>query len=399
MTDTDRNDLCVAQMVETMGMGGAENLAVRVAGALARRGIRSHLIVLTDEGPLSERIHPEVRTHYLHYHRASIRNPLAFVLSLGIARRLLTDLVAAEGIRVIQTHLPGANFQGLQLTLAKVCPVLATVHNNQEFNYGDADNPIRAHLRKRAYGMILRRGAGMVAVSEEVRASMIETLRADRAAARKIAVVTNGVEIPPPLEAGRRETIRRDLGVGADELLVLSAGRFGEQKNFRDLIEAVGLAREREPRLRLVIAGDGELRPDLERQVHAAGLQDVVKLPGNRDDLSEVMQASDLFAMSSLWEGLPLVLLEAMAAGMPAAAYAIPGVTDLLEDGVHGALAPPGEPQELAAAIAGLLDDPGKRKACGEAARSLVEREYSFAILVDALLDLYDRAAVRPAAG
>ncbi|MFN2369679.1 MAG: glycosyltransferase [Candidatus Krumholzibacteriia bacterium] len=161
--------LCVAQFIETMNVGGAEHLAVKVAGALAARGHASHLIVATGPGPLSARIDPAVRTHYLGFVRASVRNPAAFAWSVGRGLRRLGSVIRAEGVEVVQTHLPGANFWGLVLALRGVCGVVATVHNNEEFRYGDDDSRILRSARRAAYGQIVRR-CGVVAVSAAVNA-------------------------------------------------------------------------------------------------------------------------------------------------------------------------------------------------------------------------------------
>jgi len=158
-------------------MGGAENLAVRIANALAAEGHQSHLIVVTEPDILSERIHPDVHVHYLEFWRSPIRNPFAFLASILRGLRLLKSVIENEKIQVVQTHLPGANFWGLLLELNKVLPVLATIHNNQEFRYGDRDNQLLAFFRKTAYKQILNRCHGTVAVSEKVRNSLILELK------------------------------------------------------------------------------------------------------------------------------------------------------------------------------------------------------------------------------
>ncbi len=379
----------VAQIVETMTMGGAENLAVRIANALAARGHESHLIVLTEPGPLSAKIDDRVHVHYLEFWRASIRNPFYFLLSLGQGQGLITEHVRRLNLGVVQTHLPGANFWGLLLSLRGICPVLATIHNNEEFRYGEVDTRVLAHLRKRAYQMILRRCAGTVAVSDEVRTSLIRTLRAGPAEAERISVVTNGVALPEPITAGRRTGLRSEFGVDEGVPFVLAAGRFGDQKNFGDLVDAAALLKERGRSFRLVIAGDGESRPGLLARIEAEGLDSHIVLPGNLIHLDEVMQAADVFCMSSLWEGLPLVLLEAMAAGLPAAAYAIPGVSEVLQEGRTGKLAAKGDPEALADSIEGWLLDDAARTEASRAARERVAADFSFEKLVDQLEALY----------
>ena len=384
---------CVAQVIESMGMGGAENLAVRIANSLAADGYRSHLIVIGEPGILSSRISPTVSVHYLKFERASINFPPAFVLSLRRGAALLSDVIVRNEIQVIQTHLPGANFWGLLLAWRKVCPVLATIHNNREFQYGDQDNPVRAAFRKKAYKLILQKCAGAVAVSEEVKSSLISDLGVGQAAADVISVVTNGVDIPEPLLPELSERIRRQLGVDAHRPIILAAGRFSEQKNFEDLVEAAILLRAENPDFQMVIGGDGPMWADLKAKVFENGLGEHILMPGNLTNLNEVMQAADIFVMSSLWEGLPLVLLEAMAAGLPSVAYDIAGVDEIIESGTHGITVPTANVASLTSGLVELLAREDKRRSMGQAARELVEERYSFSLLMDRLQGLYHQVA------
>ncbi len=191
----------VAQFIETMNMGGAEHLAVQIANELAARGRRSHLVVATGPGPMSARVAPGVTVHYLGFVRASVLNPPAFVASVagGIGR--LASLAAAEGIDVVQTHLPGANFWGLLLALRGVCGVVATIHNNEEFRYGPHDSPVLRAARRLAYGLIVRH-CRVVAVSAAVRDSLAAQLHLSGRVADRISVVTNPPPPRPPPRAG-----------------------------------------------------------------------------------------------------------------------------------------------------------------------------------------------------
>ncbi len=171
--------------------------------------------------------------------------------------------------------------------------------------------------------------------------------------------------------------------------MVLTAGRFGEQKNFGDLVTAAAALKNRGEYFHLVIAGDGDQRPLLQNRVRQLELQDMVSLPGNLVNLDQVMLAADVFIMSSLWEGLPLVLLEAMAAGLPGVAYGIPGIEELIVPGENGVVVPVGNPEALADGLAELLQDPLKRQEMGQAGRRFVEREYGFSQVIDKLVELY----------
>jgi glycosyltransferase involved in cell wall biosynthesis len=380
--------LAVAQLVETLGLGGAERLAVQIANALAVAGHRSHLLVLGGPGPLSAQIDPAVQVVYLQHERAPIGRPWRFLASIRRGYGLLVDQVARHQLAVVQSHLPGANFWGLVLALRRRCRVVVTVHNNREFDYGDRDHPLRATLRRRAYRLMLRHCTATVAVSAEVASSLLREVGARPGEDRRLVVVPNGVEQPPPLDPAARTAIRERFGVDPATLLLLAAGRHSEQKNFRTLIDAAALLRDRGLDFRLVIAGDGTLRPAHQEQAARLRLGGHVAFPGNLDDLPRVMQAVDGFVLPSLWEGLPLVLLEALAAGAPVVGTRIAGVREVVTDERDGLLVEPGDAQALADAIA-RLQDPGLRARLRAAGLELVRREYAFDRVVARLVDLY----------
>ena len=387
------SSLRVAQLIETLDMGGAERLAVQIANARAAAGDASHLYVLTDPGPLSAAIAPEVRVRYFGYRRVPIGRPWAFLVSLRRGWRLLSEQAARDGIAIIQTHLPAANFWGLLLQWRGRCAAVPTVHNNREFDYGEADAPLRRRLRRRAYAEMLRRCPAIVAVSERVRASLLTELGAADPGPERLLSVPNGVPEPPPRDDAYRAAVRERHGVGADESLVLAAGRHCEQKDFRTLVEAAARLRDRGVSCRVLIAGDGPLRTDLRRRARRLGLESVVLFPGNVDDLGDLMQAADIFVLSSLWEGLPLVLLEAMAAALPVVGTRIDGIGEILRDGETGRLVSPADPEVMADAVAELLADPQRRRALGEGGRDLVRERFSFARVDRDLAALYHRIA------
>jgi len=174
----------------------------------------------------------------------------------------------------------------------------------------------------------------------------------------------------------------------------VAAGRLSDQKNFAALVDAAARLVPEFPALRVVIGGEGELRPDLEAQIRARGLEEVVALPGNLEDLQDLMAAADLLAMPSRYEGLPLVLLEAMAAGLPVVGTRIPGIAEVVTDGVEGSLVAADDGGELARALGELLGDESRRRRCGEAARAKVTREYDFSRVLTRLEPIVDSARV-----
>lgn len=385
--------LVTAQLIESLTVGGAERLAVQIASARARAGDRSFLYVLGGPGPLSGSVPPDVTLRHLGLERASVRDPFAFAASVVRGRRRLASQLREDGVEVLQSHLPGANFWGLLLQRSGAARAVPTIHNNREFDYGDADHWLRARFRRSAYRMMMRSCPAVVAVSELVRDSMAEQLGLDESERGRMVVVPNGVPLPEPLDDAARAGLRGRWCCPPDVPLLLAAGRHTAQKNFAVLIEAAALLASGGIDFRLVLAGEGELWEDHAAAVAAAGLQDRIFLPGNLEDLGRQMQAADLFVLPSLWEGLPLVLLEAMAAGCAVVGTDIAGIGEVLRDEVTGRVVPAGAAAPLAQALRELGADPARRAALAAAARSLVESRYSFDRVARDLGALYLRVA------
>ena len=177
---------------------------------------------------------------------------------------------------------------------------------------------------------------------------------------------------------------------------IVAAGRLHPKKGFDVLIAALALLRDGwegfgGQAFDCEIAGEGDERPKLEALIAQHGLGDRVRLVGWRGDVSAFLATGDVFAFPSHQEGFPLVLLEAMAVGLPVASAAIPGPVEMIEDGADGVLVPPGDPAALAQALAGLIATPQKARALGVAARAKVLADYgpeSLKRRLDAVLDL-----------
>lgn len=187
-------------------------------------------------------------------------------------------------------------------------------------------------------------------------------------ARRRFVTLYPGISDAPPLPP--RDALRRRYGVGSGDLVVASVGSLTPQKAQHVLIEAFAAVAGRVPGARLVLGGDGPLRPAIESAVTARGLGGRVRLLGPfAEDVAELIEACDVFALSSVREGLPITILEAMRGGRPVVATRVGGIGEAVEDGATGRLAPPGDAPALAAAIEEALADPGRRAAWGEAGR------------------------------
>ena len=204
------------------------------------------------------------------------------------------------------------------------------------------------------------------------------------------AVIANGItpiELPPPPPA--------EPGVE-----VLYAGRLRTRKAVAVLVEAFALLRDRAPGARLRLAGEGEQRLALEAQVRRHGLEDVVRFEGAvpHHRMGELYAAADIFCLPSLYEGFPLAILEAMAAGLPVVATRVAGNPEAVEDGVHGRLVDAEDAAGLAEALLGLIEDEEGRRRMGRQARRRIEEEFSIERIGAAYRELWEGLA-GPAAG
>jgi len=200
---------------------------------------------------------------------------------------------------------------------------------------------------------------------------------------KRVHFVPNAVKPPTALAAPFKD--------GARAPRIVAAGRLHPKKGFDVLIAALAMLRDQGQGFECEIAGEGDERAKLESLIAQHGLESRVRLVGWRGDVSAFLATGDVFAFPSYQEGFPLVLLEAMAVGLPVASSAIPGPVEMIQEGVDGVLVPPGEPAALAQALAGLIAAPQKAAALGVAARAKVLEDYgpqSLKRRLDAVLDL-----------
>ena len=213
----------------------------------------------------------------------------------------------------------------------------------------------------------------------------------------RMRVVRNGIVPVPPTRGPDHH--RADLGIPADALLAVTIGRLTAQKGYDTLLDAIPSVLERVPSARFVWIGDGPLREDLEDAIAAAGLGDIVRMVASSDDVPGLLAAADLLVLASRFEGLPLVALEAMAAGRAVVGTRVIGLEEAVVDGVTGLLVPPDDPAALADAVAYALEDADRRAAWGAAGRDLQAREFTAHRMAQETAAVYAEALALRAAG
>jgi glycosyltransferase involved in cell wall biosynthesis len=182
--------------------------------------------------------------------------------------------------------------------------------------------------------------------------------------ARRLHVIPNGLPIEQyRVNAVVRTRLRQELAVDEQTFLWLAAGRLAHRKDYPTLLQAMRYLVDQHPRSQLRIAGKGELRAALERQVDDLRLRGYVRFTGERDDLPCLLQAADALVLSSIWEGLPNIVMEALATGIPVVATDVGGIQEIVTDNESALLVPARAPEALAAAMRRLVEMPTDARA------------------------------------
>jgi glycosyltransferase involved in cell wall biosynthesis len=204
------------------------------------------------------------------------------------------------------------------------------------------------------------------------------------------------VRIPNAIETGKfrdptrgRAAVMAEFGWEPLDPLVISVGRLEPEKNYTLLVQAIGQVSRRLPRTRCMIVGEGTCRKDLTTLIQSLGLGEHVRLPGTRSDIPDLLGAADVFVLASLKEGLPVALLEAMAAGKAVVVTSVGGMPEVIHDGKSGLVVPPGHVDALAEAVGNLLGDQGLRMRFGKAVRDKAEKEFDIQQVVDRIAAIY----------
>ena len=307
------------------------------------------------------------------------------MFSLAGMRRLarMVSLLRTLEPDILHLHLVGFNggrWVLLAARLAGVPDVVCTIHVAP----GERQS-WRVRLDRSMQSRIV---SGYIAVSRASRERLIRNLGLSP---RKVVAIPNAVELRRFREpAGpARQAIRAECGIPADAPVIGVLARLSEQKGLRYLISAAPAILADHPETHVVLVGDGPLREDLVAQARSLGVEQRIHFVGYRANTVDYLRAMDLFVLPSLYEGMPLSILEAMGAALPVVATAVDGTPEAVVDGETGYLVPPADPESLALAINRLLGDRALASAMGRNGRARAEAEYSETAIIDRLGKVY----------
>ena len=347
--------ISVLQVLPEVDPGGAERVVLMVARHVPRERFAVSVAALDGRGPLGE----EFRKLGCTVHDLGLRGRWSF----GAARRL-RRLIREVRPAIVHSHL-------LRAHLATAWALRGFASGGRHRQTAAPEDPdvcwapawVATEHQADPRGWALRvlrwaarRAAVVTAVSEGVRQHLI----AHGFQAEKVVTIPNGVEVGP-IEAATAIP-RRELGLPDDARVAIFVGRLARQKGLDVLLRAMAEIACDPPALHLLAVGEGPDRAKLERLARRLGLAERVHFLGRRGDVPRLLKSADLCVIPSRWEGLSLVLLEAMAAGVPMVATRVAGSEEVIEHEKNGLLVPPKDARAMADAMRGVLDDPRRAR-------------------------------------
>lgn len=375
----------ILHLIDSTGPGGAETVFSQLIDAL-RNGPVESIVVLPRRR--NDRVSSELGRTWLPERLRElgitpIISPTGGSFDVPHLTRL-ARLLRHERIDVLHAHQITAAVYGSTAGLAARVPVVCTFHGQNDFVERD-------RARRIKFGLINRGARHHVFVSGSLRSLAAE--RTTLAPARS-RVVYNGVDVDA-FEVGKRQEVRRELGVASDRFLVGAVGNMRPAKDYPTLVRAVSRLVDGGVDAVCVVIGE----PDasiLDHLRHLAGeldIQDRIQFLGFRNDVPRLLSTLDLAAISSSTEGFSLAAVQAMAAALPVVSTRCGGPEEILTDGRDGLLVPVGDPDALAGAMARLAENPEARRKMGEEALHTVRNRFSLRAMVKGYMELYSEAA------
>lgn len=369
--------LTILHTIETSEHGGAESVVLDLAARLDRTRFRSLALLEVDDW-LKRKLEEQGVTTYLVNSRGwyDLRVP-----------RALVRLVREHKVDLIHAHLPGQNFNSCIAGRWTNCKTVATYHGPIELHRAEG-------LRGATKLWFVRHTATATVVVCDYVGHMLSESGFD---SRKIQRIYNGIDVGL-FQSPRTGKLRRELGLKNGSRLVGMVANIRPGKDYDSFIRAARQITETMPNTWFVAVGDVDpvLGEPLRQLVRELALGERFLFLGSREDVPDILGDLDVFVLSSISEGLPLVLLEAMAASKPVVATRCGGPLEIIEHGQTGYLVPTGDCESLASKVAELLADAGLAAALGQRGRLKVERDFSMTRMVREYEQLYERLLHSP---
>jgi len=361
-------------LVNGFAIGGAEVKLLELVKEIKKRSPQTYypiVCAIGQGGPLQERFEKmNVETYVF---------PKKHKYDVFLIYKVY-QLLKKKRIDILQTNLYYADIIGAYAAkLAGMTKVISWDAMTAPYHYG-----IKNLL---AYRLASKWFVVSVAVSNAIKTKIIQERHVP---ADKTTTIHYGVDLQYFLDT-KNQAYRKILGFHSKDIVLGTVARLSEQKGHRYLIDAIKEIVKKYENIRVLFIGDGPLRKKLELQVNQLGLDSIIKFLGFRSDVKEILGVLDIFILPSLFEGLPNVVLEAMACGKPVIATNVSGIPEIIVDHQTGILIPPKDSNAIVQAIFQMLENPKKMKMMGKMSRKRVEEEFNLKKQVNSFIELYEK--------
>ncbi|HEY2169307.1 MAG TPA: glycosyltransferase family 4 protein [Candidatus Angelobacter sp.] len=363
------NGVKVLQLISSGGYYGAENMLLNLCASQQKAGCQNSLMIFYNVHVPNVEFYERARRRGL-----SVRMVHCQGRADWRAVRQIEECIQEDGIQLLHTHGYKADLYGYVAARRSRKPIVATCHN---WVGGTAALGIYNHLDR----MALKRFHGLAAVSDSVAQRLLDS----GVSAKKIRTIANGIDV----QTFERAHALPELNSDGNKVVGMVA-RLDLQKGFEYLLRAARDLCVAFPALKVVIVGDGPDRKAIEDMIQRFGLQSNVILAGQHSDMPGIYAAMDVFVLPSLNEGLPMTILEAMAASKPVIATRVGAIPSVIKDGETGLLVDPGDTYGLRSAVARLLSAPDLCRRIGAAGHAWVSRNYTSETMALKYRQMYD---------
>ncbi len=356
----------VCTIITKLELGGAQKIALSLCKNIDKDNFETFMICGCG-GMLDEQARKESNVFFVKDLVRQI-NPVKDLKALISIYKILKK----EKPDIVHTHSSKAGIIGrVAAKLAKIHFVIHAIHG---FAFNDYQNILKKYLY-----IILEKICAKIsnALVVECEQTKIKGLKHNIGTEKKYVTIKLGVELDEFKNYSEGKQLRKELSIQDDEILVSTIGPFKPQKNLSDFIKTAHIVNQQNKKIKFVITGDGVLRTELEKLIKDLKLEKTVFLIGWRTDIPNILYSSDIFSMTSLWEGMPVVSINAMYCGIPMAVNAVDGQIDIVKDGVTGFLIKPGDIQQMANKILLLASDNDLRFSFAEESKKAIDETYT----------------------
>ncbi len=369
----------IAHVIYRLDVGGLENGLVNLINRIPADRFRHAIVSLTDYSTFRQRIQrDDVPVFALH--KPPGNNPATLVRLWRLLRQLRPDIIHTRNLGALDAMLP-----------ALLAGVRVRIHGEHGRDVDDLDGAnARRQIMRRLFRPFVHQ---YIAVSRDLGSYLQQKIGVP---ASRIAQIYNGVDSERFHPAGeRRDEVPHADFAGPGHFVIGSVGRMQDVKDpltlARAFMRLMQIVPGAEQRLRLVMVGDGPLRARALLALTEAGVAQYAWLPGNRNDVAQIMRSFDLFVLPSLAEGISNTILEAMASGLPVLATAVGGNPELIQSGVTGTLVPRDDPESMARAMCAYAESAELCRRHGREGRDTIEHKFGMDAMVNAYMAVYDR--------